>query len=93
MLDLDQAFAQRGHGKHRQLVARVDGQHGQQPPAASRTVGCRLEERRKGKSLTRNTISLTQNNGQTMACWRLFFVVAGPPTKSKGFKGSQNKQM
>lgn len=49
VLDLDQAFAQRGHGKHRQLVARVDGQHGQQPPAASRTVGCRLKGRRRGK--------------------------------------------
>lgn len=79
VLDLDQAFAQRGHGKHRQLVARVDGQHGQQPPAASRTVGSRLEERRGGgKDTTDQKHDITHlkqwvDNGQRMACWLLFF--------------------
>jgi len=43
MLDLDQAFSQGGEREDRELVARVDGQHGQEPPAAGRTVGRRLD--------------------------------------------------
>ena len=44
MLDLLQPLPEAGHGQDRELVARVDGQHGQEPPAAGGTVGGRLEK-------------------------------------------------
>lgn len=46
MLDLHQAFSEAGHGEDRELVAWVDRQHSQEPPAASWTVRSRLEERK-----------------------------------------------
>lgn len=51
VLNLHQTLFEGGHGKHRQLVARVDGKHSQEPPAASRTVGRRLEEWKSGRTL------------------------------------------
>ena len=44
VLDLLQPLPEAGHGQDRELVARVDGQHGQEPPAAGGTVGGRLEK-------------------------------------------------
>lgn len=43
VLDLHQALFEACHGEDRELVARVNGQHGQQPPAACGTVRSRLE--------------------------------------------------
>lgn len=47
LLNLHQTLLEGGHGKHGELVARVDGKNGQEPPAAGRTVGRRLEEQNK----------------------------------------------
>lgn len=46
VLDLHQAFFEAGHGEDRQLVAWVDRQNSQQPPAARWTIRSCLEERR-----------------------------------------------
>lgn len=44
VLDLLQTFPQAAHGEHRQLIAGVDGQDGEEPPAARRPVGSGLEQ-------------------------------------------------
>lgn len=43
VLDLHQALFQAGQGEHRELVAWVDGQDGQEPPAARWAIGSRLQ--------------------------------------------------
>lgn len=54
VLNLHQSLFEGGHGKHRELVARVDGKNSQEPPAAHRTVGRRLEEQNNVEELQFN---------------------------------------
>lgn len=51
MLNLHESLFEAGHGKHRELVARVDGKNSQEPPAAGGTVDRRLEERNNVEEL------------------------------------------
>ncbi len=51
VLDLHQTFFEAGHGKDRELVARVNRQNSQKPPAASGTIRSCLEERRNNLRL------------------------------------------
>lgn len=51
LLNLHQAVFEAGHGENGELVPRVDGQNGQQPPAASWTVWSRLETEREKNTL------------------------------------------
>ena len=56
VLDLQQAFPEAGHGQDRELVARVDGQHGQEPPAAGGPVWGRLEEEEQEQEKNEETV-------------------------------------
>lgn len=43
LLDLHQPFSERGHREDRQLITRIDRQNSQEPPAASWSIRCHLE--------------------------------------------------
>lgn len=60
VLYLHQAFFEAGHGEDRELVARVDRQDSQQPPAAGWTVWSCLEKRRQSANCVQNRSTLSK---------------------------------
>lgn len=75
VLDLHQALFEGGHGKHGELVARVDGKDGQEPPAASGTVGRRLEEQEQRRgALVESVVHMKSNH---LFCFRRVSLSAG----------------